>query len=54
MYYSGAQVLWGVASFVWNFSGAAGLLWSIAIVTAVSGFQFWALVFGTTAYDYDT
>ena len=52
VYFSGLQVLFGVVSFFWNFSGSSGLLWGIAIVTAVYAFQFWALVFGTSYLDY--
>jgi hypothetical protein len=51
-YFSGLQLLAGIVSFFWNFSGSSGLLWSIAIVTAVYAFQFWVLVFGTTYLDY--
>lgn len=51
-YFSGFQVLAGIVSFFWNFSGSSSLLWSIAIVTLVCAFQFWALVFGTTYLDY--
>ena len=54
VYYSGFQVLSGVVSFFWNFSGSSSLLWSIAIVTAVYAFQFWALVFGSRYFDYDS